>query len=163
MTSAADASKWHQHRRNEGWRGLHQQWHQRGAWRRMRACERRVGVRERKPKCAVASGRHVGHVISRTEHLNCAWGHVQSSMASRIPQVCRSTQDDLSGTFTNVIEAIFVVVIQMAVVCAMWNSLTMAAVGLEPKDNGWMTSLVQRREVAAAVVMAKAILKRESH
>ena len=36
-------------------------------------------------------------------------------------------------------------------------------VGPEPKDDGWMTSKVQRRNVAAAVVMAEAMLKRESH
>ena len=35
------------------------------------------------------------------------WGHVQSSMASRLSRVCRSAQDDLCGTFTTVIGAIF--------------------------------------------------------
>ena len=39
----------------------------------------------------------------------------------------------------------------------------MAAVGLEPKDDGWMTSGVQRRKAAAVVVMAEAMLKKESH
>ena len=57
----------------------------------------------------------------------------------------------------------FVVVIQTAVVCAVWNSLTTAAVGLEPKDDGWMTSEVQRQKTAAVVVMAEAMLKKESH
>ena len=38
-----------------------------------------------------------------------------------------------------------------------------AAAGPEPKDDGWMTSKVQRRKAAAAIVMAKAMLKRESH
>ena len=50
--------------------------------------------------------------------------------------MCRSAQDDLSGTFAIVIGAIFVAVMQMAVVCAVWNSLTMAAASPEPKDNG---------------------------
>ena len=57
----------------------------------------------------------------------------------------------------------FIVVMQTAVVCAVWNSLTMAAVGLEPKDDGWMMSEVQRRKAAAVVVMAEAILKKESY
>ena len=37
------------------------------------------------------------------------------------------------------------------------------AVGPEPKDDGWMTSEVQRREAAAAVMMAEALLKEGSH
>ena len=40
--------------------------------------------------------------------------------------------------------------------------MTVAA-GPEPKDDGWMTSEVQRRKAAAVVVMAEAILKKESH
>ena len=40
----------------------------------------------------------------------------------------------------------------------------MAAAGPEPKDDGWMTLEVQRREAAAAVVMAEALVKeRKSH
>ena len=78
----------------------------------------------------------MGHMISGTEPLIDAWGRVQSPMMSRVPQVCRSVQDDLSGTFTIIIGAIFVAVMQMAVVCAVWNSLTMAAASPEPKDNG---------------------------
>ena len=78
--------------------------------------------------------------------------------------MCRSAQDDLSGTFKNEIGAIFAAVMQGAVVCAMWNSLTTAAAGPEPKDDGWITSKVQRREAAAAVVMAEALVKeRKSH
>ena len=61
----------------------------------------------------------VGRMISGTEPLNDAWGRMQSPMALRVPRVCRLVQDDLSGTFTNVIAAIFVVVMQMAVVCAV--------------------------------------------
>ena len=57
----------------------------------------------------------------------------------------------------------FVAVMQTAVVCAVWNSLMTAAAGPEPKDDGWMTSKVQRRKAAAIVVMAEAMLKKESH
>ena len=57
----------------------------------------------------------------------------------------------------------FVAVMQTAVVCAVWNSLTTAAVGSEPKDDGWVTSEVQRRKAVAVVVMAEAMLKKESH
>ena len=56
-----------------------------------------------------------------------------------------------------------VVVMQMAVVCAVWNSLTTVAAGPEPKDDGWVTSEVQQRKAAAVVVMAEAMLKKESH
>ena len=85
----------------------------------MKAREWRVGARERKPRCVVARGRRVGRVINGIEPLNGAWGHVQSPMASRAPRVCRSAQDDLSGTFTIVIGAIFAVVMQMVVVCVV--------------------------------------------
>ena len=37
----------------------------------------------------------------------------------------------------------------------------MAAAGLKPKDDGWMTSAVQRRKAATVVVMAKAMLKKK--
>ena len=57
----------------------------------------------------------------------------------------------------------FVVVMQTAVICAVWNSLTTVVVGPEPKDDGWVTSEVQRRKAAAVVVMAEAMLKKESH
>ena len=57
----------------------------------------------------------------------------------------------------------FVAVMQTAVVCAVWNSLMTAAVGSEPKDDGWVTSEVQRRKAVAVVVMAEAMLKKESH
>ena len=57
----------------------------------------------------------------------------------------------------------FVAVMQTTMVCVVWNSLTTAAVGPEPKDNGWVTSEVQRRKAVAVVVMAEAMLKKESH
>ena len=67
-------------------------------------------------------------------------------------------QDDLSGT-CRLSRAIFVVVMQMAVVFVVWNSLMAVIVGPEPKDDNWKTSKVQRREVAAAAVMTEAMLR----
>ena len=55
----------------------------------------------------------------------------------------------------------FVAVMRATVVCVVWNSLTMAAAGLEPKDDGWMTSEVQRRKAAAVIVMAEAMWKKK--
>ena len=37
----------------------------------------------------------------------------------------------------------------------------MAATGPEPKDDGWMTSEVQRRKAAAVVMMAETMLKKK--
>ena len=59
------------------------------------------------------------HVHCETKPLSGAWGHMRSPMASRLPRGCRSMQDDLSGTFRNVIEAIFAAVMQRAVVFAI--------------------------------------------
>ena len=58
----------------------------------------------------------MGHVISGTGPLSDVWGRMQSPTASRLSQACRSTQDDLYGTFKTIIGAIFVVVMQRAVV-----------------------------------------------
>ena len=55
----------------------------------------------------------------------------------------------------------FVAVMRAAVVCAVWNSLTTAAAGLEPKDDGWMKLEVERRKATAVVVMAEAMLKKK--
>ena len=57
----------------------------------------------------------------------------------------------------------FVAVMQTAVVYAVWNSFTTTAAGPEPKDDGWMTSKVQQPKAATVVVMAEAMLKKESH
>ena len=46
-----------------------------------------------------------------------------------------------------------------AVICVMLDSSTIAAAGPEPEDNGWKMSEVQRREAAATVVMAEAMLR----
>ena len=88
---------------------------------------------------------------------------VQSPTTLRLSRVCRSVQDNLYGTFKTVIGAIFAAVMQRVVVCAVWNSLTTAAAGPEPKGDSWMTSEVQRRKAAATFVMAEAMLKKESH
>ena len=103
-----------------------------GEWRRMGARDRvwrRVGARDLKRQ-------RVERVINRTETFIGAWGHVRSPTALRLSQFCRSAQDDLCDTFKTVIEAMFVAVMQTAVVCAVWNSLTTAAAGPEPKDGG---------------------------
>ena len=83
-----------------------------GAWERVRknpVVKWRVGVH----------GRNVGHVSYGTKPLRAAWGRMQSPMESRLPRMCRLGQDDLSGTFTNVIRAIFATAMQRAVVYAM--------------------------------------------
>ena len=46
-----------------------------------------------------------------------------------------------------------------AVICAVLDSLTTAATGPEPEDNGWKMSKVQRREAVATVMMAEAMLR----
>ena len=56
----------------------------------------------------------------------------------------------------------FVAMMQTAVVYAMWNSLMTTAAGPEPKDDGWVTSEVQRRKAAAVVVIAEAMLKKKN-
>ena len=80
---------------------------------------KKVEARERKPRCAAAHGRHVVRVISGIEPLNGAWRCVQSSTALRLSRLCRSAQDDLCGTFTTVIGAIFAAVMQRVVVCVV--------------------------------------------
>ena len=103
-------------------------------------------------------------VINRTETLSGAWGRVRSLTALWLSRFCRSAQDDLCGSFKTVIRAIFVAVMRAAVVYAVWNSLTTAATGSKPKDDGWMTLEVQQRKAAAVVVMAEAMLeKKRSH
>ena len=61
----------------------------------------------------------MGRVIIYTETLSGAWGRVQSPTGSRLSRVCRLAQDDLCGTFKIVIGAMFVAVMQTAVVCAV--------------------------------------------
>ena len=103
----------------------------------------------------------VGHVSHNAKPLSDAWRPMWSLMASRLPQVCKSTQDDLSGTCRKLIGVIFAAMMQRVVVFAMWNSSTATAAGPEPKDNGWKTSEVQRWEAAAAAVMAEVMLRME--
>ena len=57
----------------------------------------------------------------------------------------------------------FIAVMQTVVVYAVWNFLTMAVAGLEPKDDDWVTLEVQQRKAVAVVVMVEAMLKKESH
>ena len=95
-----------------------------------------VPARESAWQCMEARGGHVearegawrrvqgncgawGRVISVAAALSGAWGRVRSPMAARLPLMCRSAQDDLSGTFKNEIGAIFAAVMQRAVVCAV--------------------------------------------
>ena len=63
--------------------------------------------------------RRMGRVISGTGPLSDVWGRLQSPTASRLSQACRSAQDDLYGTFKTIIGAIFVAVMQRAVVYAV--------------------------------------------
>ena len=51
-------------------------------------------------------------MISVVESLSGAWGCMRSPMAAKIPRMCRSALDDLSGTFKNEIGAIFAAVMQ---------------------------------------------------
>ena len=48
-----------------------------------------------------------------------------------------------------------------ALVFIVWDSLTMAAIGPEPKDDDWETSEVQRQDVATAAIMVEAMLRME--
>ena len=80
---------------------------------------RRVGAHQEKPSCAVACGWYMWHVSCGIEPLSGVWRCVQSPMESRLPLMCRSGQDNLNGIFTNVIRAIFAVVMQRAVACAV--------------------------------------------
>ena len=128
-------------------------------WQRMTERDlkwRRVGARDLKR-------RRMGRVINRTDTLSSAWRRVRSPTALRLSRFCRSAQDDLCGTFKTVIGAMFVAVMQKAVICAMWSSLTTTAASPELKDDGWVTLEVQRRKAAVVVVMAEAMLKKESH
>ena len=63
--------------------------------------------------------RHVQAHGGAVESLSGAWGRLRSLMAARYPRMCRSALDDLSGNFRNEIGAIFAVVMQRAVVCAV--------------------------------------------
>ena len=154
MTSAADASKWHQQRRSKGWHGWRQQAHK---------------ARENAWGQATAHGSAWSEEMAREvrgardQPYRNFERRVRSPTALRLSQFCRSAQEDLCGTFKTVIGAMFVAVMQTTIVCAVWNSLMTAAADPKPKDDGWVTSEVQRRKAAAVVVMAEAMLKKESH
>ena len=78
----------------------------------MEACEGAWTVRDLKTRCMGARG-------ARDQRNRNFERCLQSPMASRLPRVCKSAQDDLSGTFTNVIGAIFAAVMQRVVVCVV--------------------------------------------
>ena len=77
--------------------------------------------------------------------------------------MCKSAQEDLSGTFINVIGAIFCSSDAKGSGLCNVKLLNDDFAGLEPKDDGWMTSEVQRCEATAATMMAEAMLRMESH
>ena len=83
--------------------------------RRVTACD----LKQRRVRENPDVQRRMGRVISGVEPLSDTWGHVQSPTASRLSRLCRSVQDDLYGTFKTVIGAIFAMVTQKAVVCAV--------------------------------------------
>ena len=149
MTSTVDTSKWRQQQLKlgltwmmsamtsvKGWRHVRAR---DGAWEARDLKQRRVEACEREPKCAATRGGAWG-AWSAKQSLWVArggvWGCMQSPTASRLSRVCRLVQDDLCGTFKTVIRAIFVTVMQKAVVCAVWNFLTTAAAGPKSKENG---------------------------
>ena len=86
---------------------------------RLSSFERRVVARERLMQENCGTWWRVWRMNSVTAALNGVWGRVRSPMASRLPRVCRSAQDDLSGIFKNVIGAIIAAAMQKAVVCAV--------------------------------------------
>ena len=63
--------------------------------------------------------RRVERVINRSETFSGAWGHVRSPMTLNLSQFCRSARDDLCGSFKTAIRAMFVMVMRVAVVCAV--------------------------------------------
>ena len=78
-----------------------------------------VAARGRRVQGNCGAWWRVWRVISVAAALSGAWGRVRSPMVARLPRMCRSAQDDLSGTFKNEIGAIFAAVMQRAVVCAV--------------------------------------------
>ena len=88
-----------------------------------------VKVRDLKTRCVGVCGdttqmysgvwQCMGRMSCDVEPLSNAWRHVRSLMASRLPQVHKSAQDDLSGTYRKLIEAIFIAVMQKAMVFAV--------------------------------------------
>ena len=82
-------------------------------------------------------------------------------MTARLSPTGRFVQDDRSDTSKNVIGAIFVAAMTRAVFCAVFDSSTTAVASLKPEDDGWKMSEIQRQEVAATGVIAKAMLRVE--
>ena len=63
--------------------------------------------------------RRVERMINRSETFSGAWWRVRSPMTLNLPRFCRSARDDLCGMFKTAIGAMFVTVMQAAVVCAV--------------------------------------------
>ena len=90
---------------------------------------------------------------------------MQYLITARLSPPGRSVQDEHGDISKNLIGAIFVAAMTCAVFCAVFCAVldysTTAAAGPEPKDDGWKTSEFQRREAAATVVIAEAMLRVE--
>ena len=86
---------------------------------------------------------------------------MQYLITARLSPPGRSFQDEHSDISRNLIGAIFVAAMTRAVFCVVLDYSTTAAAGPEPKDDGWKTSEFQRREAAATVVIAEAMLRVE--
>ena len=104
----------------------------------------------------------VRHVTFDVDYFGSVCGRVRTLLATGLPQVNRSTQDDLNGTCRKLIRAMFAAMIRRVVVFEVCGSSTAATAGLEPKDNGWETSKVQRRETATTTTTAEAMLRMSS-
>ena len=80
-------------------------------------------------------------------------------MIARLSPTGRLVQDERSDTSRNVIGAIFASAMTRAVFCSVLDSSTTTAAGPKSEDDSWKMSEVQRREAAATVVMAEAMLR----
>ena len=86
---------------------------------------------------------------------------MQYVMTTRLSPPGRLVRDEHSDISRNLIGAIFVAAMIRAVFCTVLDYSTTAAAGSKPKDDGWKTSEFQRREAAATVVIAEAMLRVE--
>ena len=80
-------------------------------------------------------------------------------MTARLSPLGRSVQDEHSDISRNLIGAIFVAAMTRAVFCAVLDHSTTAAAGNQGRR--LKTSEFQRREAAATVVIAEAMLRVE--
>ena len=82
-------------------------------------------------------------------------------MTARLSPPGRSVQDEHGDISKSLIRAIFVAAMTRAVFCAVLDYSMTATAGPEPKDDGWKTSEFERREAAATIVIAEAMLRVE--